>query len=147
MRVVQELDQCNWANRVAFAQNMLEIVVDDAAIGMSDEAHFHFSGYVNKQDFHYWSDANPQQLHERPLHSESVTVWCCVGSFGMIGPYFFEDGHAATVNSGHYVHMLHNFLIPEINRRGILSTNHVVSTRWGHHSYCESFHGLLGHLT
>jgi hypothetical protein len=23
----------------------------------------------------------------------------------------------------------------------------VVSTRWGHHSYCESFHGLLGHLT
>jgi hypothetical protein len=42
-----------------------------------------------------------------------------VGSFGVIGPYFFEDGHAVTANSGHCVHMLHNFLAPEINRRGI----------------------------
>jgi hypothetical protein len=43
-----------------------------------------------------------------------------VGSFGVIGPYFFEeDGQVVTVNSGRYVHMLHNFLAPEINRLGI----------------------------
>jgi hypothetical protein len=92
MMVVQELS-------VAFAKNMLEIVADDAVIAMSDEAHFHLSGCVNKQDFRYWSDTNPQQLHECPLHSECVTIWCCVGSFGVIGPYFFEDGHDVTVNS------------------------------------------------
>jgi hypothetical protein len=42
MAVVQELHQCDWANRFAFAQNMLEIVTDDATIGMSDETHFHW---------------------------------------------------------------------------------------------------------
>jgi len=36
---------------------------------MSDEAHFHSSGFVNKQNFHYWSPTNPTELHERPLHS------------------------------------------------------------------------------
>jgi hypothetical protein len=86
---------------VAFAQNLLEIVADDAAISMSGEAHFHLSRCVNKQNFCYWSDANPQQLYECPLHSECVTVWFCVGSFGVIGPYCFEeDEHVVTVNSG-----------------------------------------------
>jgi hypothetical protein len=47
-----------------------------------------------------------------------------VRSFGVIGPYFFEeDGHSVTVNSGRYVHMLHNFLAPEINKRGINQQN------------------------
>jgi hypothetical protein len=52
----------NWANHVAFAQNMLEIVTDDMAIGMIDEAHFQLSGCVNKHNFCYWLDANPRQL-------------------------------------------------------------------------------------
>jgi hypothetical protein len=38
MMVVQEFNQRDWVNCVAFAQNMLEIVADDAAIDMSDEA-------------------------------------------------------------------------------------------------------------
>jgi hypothetical protein len=59
MMVMQELHQHEWANRVAFAQNMLEIVADDVAFDMSDEALFHFSECVNKQNFLYWSDANP----------------------------------------------------------------------------------------
>jgi hypothetical protein len=154
------------ANRIAFAQTMLEIVADDAAIVMSDEAHFRLSGCV-KQNFRYWLDANPWQLHERPLHSEHVTVWCCVGSFGVIGPYFFhEDGHAVTVNSGCYVHMLRNFLTPEIKRRGINQqtcgfnkTGSPLILRELPWQLCEKcflgmsfpsaviFHGLLSHLT
>jgi hypothetical protein len=36
------------------------------------------------------------------------------------GPYLFEEArHAVTVNSGRYVHTRHNFLSPEISRRGI----------------------------
>jgi hypothetical protein len=57
MMVVQELNQHDWANPVAFAQNMLEIVSDDAAIAMSDNTHFHLSGCVKKQKFCYWSDS------------------------------------------------------------------------------------------
>jgi hypothetical protein len=50
---VQGLHQHDLANCTAFAQNMLEIVADDTAISMSDEAHFHLSGCVNKQNFHH----------------------------------------------------------------------------------------------
>jgi hypothetical protein len=41
-----------------------EGVVDDLV--MSDEAHFHLSPYVNKQNFRYWSDNNPMQIHKKP---------------------------------------------------------------------------------
>jgi hypothetical protein len=141
---------------------MLKIVADDVTIGMSDKAHFHLSGCVNKQNFHYWSDANPWQLHERPLHSECVTM----GSFGVIGPYFSEEDGHMTVNSGHCVHMLHNFLAPELNTRGINqqtlwfqqdgATAHTARASMAVVRECflgisflsaVIFHGLLDHLT
>jgi hypothetical protein len=71
---------------------------------------------VNKQNFRYWATANSQQLHEWPLHSAKVSVWCAISSNGIIDPYFFKDndGHAVTVTSAHCVHMLETFLIPEL---------------------------------
>jgi hypothetical protein len=88
---------------------------------MSDEAHFHLSGIVNKQNFRYWSATNPIELNERSLHSSKVTVWCAISSFGIIGPYFFEDERerAVTVTGPHYVHMLENFLGPELARNPV----------------------------
>jgi hypothetical protein len=85
----------------------------------SDEAHFHLSGCVNKQNFRYWAENNPRQLHERPLCSQRVTVWCAVADFGVIGPYFFEeDGEAVTVTSDRYVQVLLSFMEPKLNERG-----------------------------
>jgi len=83
---------------------------------MSDEAHFHLSGFVNKQNFCYWSATNLTELHERPLHSSKVTVWCEISSFGIISPYVFEDERekAVTVTGPRYVHMLDNFLGPDL---------------------------------
>ena len=81
---------------------------------MSDETHFHLSGFVNKQNFRYWSATNPIELHERPLHSSKVTVWCKISSFGIIGPYLFEDESekAGTVTGPRYFHVLENVLGP-----------------------------------
>jgi hypothetical protein len=78
---------------------------------MSDEAHFHISGYVNKQNCIYWASENRRQLHERPLQ-QKVTVWCAVSTRGVILPYFFEDErwNATTVMSGRYVDMLETFV-------------------------------------
>ena len=69
---------------------------------------FHLSGFVNTQIF--WSATNPIELHERPFHSSKVTEWCAISSFGIMGPYFFEDerGKAVTVTGPHYIHMLEN---------------------------------------
>ncbi|PNF43865.1 hypothetical protein B7P43_G04223, partial [Cryptotermes secundus] len=77
---------------------------------LDDGAHFHLSGYVNNQNMRYWSGNNPRELHERPLHSDKVTVWCELSRVGVIGPYFFEeDNHAVTFNSQRYVDMIKNF--------------------------------------
>ena len=43
---------------------------------MSDEAHFHFEGYVNKQNCRIWGSETPKMMIEKPLYPQRVTVWC-----------------------------------------------------------------------
>ena len=114
------------ANRRISSEQLLEMLNDDGVINtflMTDEAH------MNKQNYHYWAPENPQELHQRPLHSERLTVWCGITSFG---PYFFEDneGAAVTVTFEHYVAVLRNFCEPELRCRGIGSLISMVSARW-----------------
>lgn len=89
LMIVQKLNEGDYVQRREFAERMLEILDDRVVVIMSDEAHFHLNGYVNKQNFRYWAPRNPNELHERPLHSERVTVWCAVSRYCIIGPYFF----------------------------------------------------------
>lgn len=116
IQVVQQLQENDLAARMQFCQEMLNRMENDENfihnLFMSDEAHFHLSGYVNKQNFRYWATENPRQLHEKPLHCEKVTVWCAISSFGIIGPYFFEDnnGRTVTVNAERYVHMIETYV-------------------------------------
>jgi hypothetical protein len=88
---------------------------------MTDEANFHFCGNVSSQNCRYWATENPRDIHQKPLHSEKVSVWRGVASFGVIGPYFFEDesGRAITVNSARYTEMLRTFLEPDLQRLGV----------------------------
>jgi hypothetical protein len=88
---------------------------------MRDEAHFHLSGFVNKKCFRYWSATNPIELRESQLHSSKVTLYCAISSFGIVGPYCFEDERekAVTVTGPRYVHMLDNFLGPELARHPV----------------------------
>ncbi|KAG5323085.1 TC3A transposase, partial [Pseudoatta argentina] len=82
----------------------------------SDEAHFHLCESANKQNMRYWADTNPRVLHQRPLHSPKVTVWCAISSAGIIGPWFFEENEVAvTVNSDRYLNMLQEFFFPRLN--------------------------------
>ena len=79
--MVQELQERDWHERQAACKRMLANVPPDCLL-CSDKAHFHLSGFVNKQNYRYWAKANPWQHHERPLHSQWVTVWCAVADFG-----------------------------------------------------------------
>ena len=114
MCVVQELRATDYEQREDFAIRMQVLLEENenAFIIMSDEAHFHLSGEVSKQNLHSWASENPLHIHKKLLHSEHVTVWCAIGIFGIIGPYFFEDENGAnlTVNAEHYIHMLNTFL-------------------------------------
>lgn len=116
LAIVQELSERDFNSRRNACVAFLENVPEDAIVFFSDEAHFHLSGYVNKQNMRYWADTNPRELHQRPLHSPKVTVWCAISSAGIIGPWFFEENEeTVTVNSERYVNMLDDFLFPRLD--------------------------------
>jgi len=95
---------------------------------------------VNKQNFCYWSATNFIELHERPLHSSKVTVWCAVSSFGIIGPYFLEDEREKAVNvtGPRYIHMLENFLGPELARHPVTKEMFFQQDGATSHTACDS---------
>lgn len=115
--MVQALNENDFAARRHFCETFLGMIEENedlhTLLWMSDEAHFHLPGYVNKQNFRYWSGENPQELHQKPLHSAKVTVWCVMCSTGIISPFFFLM-KAVTVNAERYSEMLRTFFIPRL---------------------------------
>jgi hypothetical protein len=74
--IPQELSDHDMENCRIVSAEFLEILNEEDVINillMTDEAHFHLLGSVNKQNFRYWAAENPHQLHQLPLHSEKVT--------------------------------------------------------------------------
>jgi hypothetical protein len=67
MAVVQELSDRDMVSRSTVAERSIGILSGDIIVPMIDGAHFHLSGCVNKQNFRYRPEENPQQLHQRPL--------------------------------------------------------------------------------
>jgi ribosomal protein L25 (general stress protein Ctc) len=88
IQVLQELKERDFISHTNFCRVFLTRLDDIHNLFMSNKAHFHFSGYVNKQNFRYWANINPDECHQAPLHSEKVTVWCVLSSFEIIGPFF-----------------------------------------------------------
>ena len=100
---------------VACCKNIFFNLPAKAFLIIDDKAHLHLSGFVKKQNFCYLSESNLRELHERPLHSERVTVCCAAANFGVWGPYFFkEEEKAVSVTSARYVQMLQNFFTPNL---------------------------------
>ncbi|GFX49482.1 uncharacterized protein TNCV_4901241 [Trichonephila clavipes] len=70
---------------VEWAKNEISVVPDfHKRILFSDEAHFWLNGYVNKQNYRIWSEANPQVYVETPLHPEKLTVWGALWAGGIL---------------------------------------------------------------
>jgi len=120
LQVVHALSNWDREMRWQFCRQFVGILTENPDLPnnvlMSDEAHFHLHDTVNKQNFRYWSAANPHELHQRPTYDPKFTVWCAVWSRGVIGPYFFEDedGKAIAVTSQHYTGMINEFLSPNL---------------------------------
>jgi hypothetical protein len=94
-------------------RELLQNVPRKAVMLFTNEALFHLSGTVKKQNFRY---NNLQKLHQRPLHSPKVAAWYAIFEFGVWGLCFFEDDDVAvTVTSDRYCAMLENFLRPKLD--------------------------------
>lgn len=111
--------------RLDYCQRVINLNLEEddfpSKLVMSDEAHFHLSGHVNKQNTRFWGTDNPRIIQETPLHPLKVTVWCGICVDRVIGPYFFEDagGNAITVTGERYRTMLREFLIPSLDELGL----------------------------
>ena len=82
----------------------------------SDEAHFDFGGYANKQNCRIWGTEHLHAYIEKATHAKRVTVWCGFWSRGLIGPFFFENdqGEAITLNGDRYRVLLNEILFTKI---------------------------------
>jgi hypothetical protein len=127
MVIIQAISYQDTVSRKNVCEVLLNALDNDDRnhVLMTNEASFHLRGNVISQNCRYWSTENPRNIHQKPLHSEKVIVWCGVTSFGENGPHFFEDeaGRAVTVNSSHYTEMLRTVLEPELQRISVETHN------------------------
>lgn len=81
----------------------------------SDEACFHVSSEVNKQNMRYWSQHNPHWMRDDNVQgSPKVTVWCGLWGARLMGPFFFYE----SVKGDSYLEMLQQQLIPQLDEIG-----------------------------
>jgi hypothetical protein len=84
--IAQELSERDCETRTTLCRELFQNVPRTAVLLFTDEAHFHLSSTVNKQNVRYWANNNPQELHQRPPHSSKVTMWYAIFEFGVWGP-------------------------------------------------------------
>jgi hypothetical protein len=110
--VLQQLLPIDIPRRLEYCQWFQNNLNDDQLLDLtffSDEAWFHLSGYVNSQNFRFWSSENPHNFIETPLHSQKIGVWLAVSRRRIYGPIFFDG----TINGERYRQVM---LEPFINQ-------------------------------
>ena len=123
IQMLQHLNNNDYENRLIMCSTLLEMIKTMSSfcslIIMSDEATFHLSGVVNKQNCRIWGEQNPHTFVEYQRDSPKVNVWCAVSQNKIYGPFFFAE---KTITAGSYLDMLENFFYPQLESDGILST-------------------------
>jgi hypothetical protein len=120
IQIHQELFDEDFDRRVQTAQDLMPFLKNpflENLIYFSDEATFHTSGYVHKQNCRIWSTKKPIEVQVYQDNSPKINVWCAMSSDCIIGPYFFEEN----VNGKNYLEMLQNFFWPAIQNKRIAS--------------------------
>ena len=79
---------------------------------------------VNTHNCRIWGSSPPTNVHEVPMHSERVTVWCGFMAHFLIGPFVFEElgpqrpRISSGMNATHYCNLFHQHEIPALRERG-----------------------------
>lgn len=83
---------------------------------VSDEAHFYFSGTVDKQQCRFWFGNNAQELHQRPQpqrNSVANVFNCCVIWFVLLeenGECYCKDKEQNCTVTSNSLTLLHCFM-------------------------------------
>jgi hypothetical protein len=83
----------------------------------TDEATFHVSGRVNTRNAIIWGTENPHLSYELKRATPEVNVWCGVTHDKMYGPFIFVE---ETVRATSYLHILEEFVLPQLTQDRIL---------------------------
>jgi hypothetical protein len=80
----QAINDQDTENRKTVFEALLNALDNDDLnhVLMTDEANFHLCGNVKSQNCRYWATEIPRDIHQKPLHSEKVIVWCGVAFLG-----------------------------------------------------------------
>ena len=94
---------------------------------LTDEAHFTLESAVNTQNCRIWDSTKSLVVHQRPLHSAYLTVWCGFTSTFILGPFFFEritprGPIRYTVTSASYENILMQRVIPALQKINCVET-------------------------
>lgn len=121
VQIVQQILPQDPQQRLQYAIRFTQLATQNDFLNnllMTDEAHFHLSGYVNKQNCRLWGTENPRAIHQHQSHPIRCTVWCGVMATKIIGPYFFEneDETPEMVSGASYRTMIDNFLRPMVEQ-------------------------------
>jgi hypothetical protein len=93
----------------------------------------HLNGYINKLPV--LVKHQPHEMHEEPLHSDVVTVWCAVLLFRIMGPYCFEDDwNSVTVSAHCCVHKTDDIftaqLAAHLEKHGVIRVQQLAKPHW-----------------
>ena len=93
VKILQKQTDANKEERSEFCQTISERIENNPGdlglILFSEEAHFHLSGHVNKQNMRFWASQQPHKHTQRPLSQEKVTLWCAIGKGGDLRAVLF----------------------------------------------------------
>ena len=120
IEIHQKLYDDDYDRRVEMTETLLPILRNPGNknnIFFSDEATFDLVGRVHKQNCRIWGYEKPVIVHEEPLHSPKINVWCAMSSNCIIGPYFFDE---ETIDGKNYLKMLNDYFHPILVRKRIV---------------------------
>lgn len=114
MKLVQELNEDDFDRRLEFCEIMMDEIDADLnflyRIVFSDEATFQINGNINRHNFRYWSDVNPNWMRDNHTQPQKLNVWMGMVNNVLFGPFFILGNLTAAT----YEIMLRDQIIPAI---------------------------------
>ena len=144
VQILPEQTDANKEERSEFCQTISERIGNNPGyLGLmlfNDEAHFHLSGHVNKQNMRFWASQQPHKHTHQLLSQEKLTLWCAIGKGGIFGPYFFEDndGNFVTVNIEQYIKMMQRKFVCTLRRKKGIDMDTMVFQQDGAPPHCSN---------